>query len=77
MSTRDLKRIEVLSEVLVGRHTVTEAVSKKSQQVRKQGCNQHPKHRPHGAPPSIPVDISEAQYPGCDLAAEEQANAET
>jgi len=27
MSTRDLKRIEVLSEVLVGRHTVTEAAS--------------------------------------------------
>ena len=27
MSTRDLKRIEVLSEVLVGRHTVTEAGS--------------------------------------------------
>jgi hypothetical protein len=45
-------------------------VKKESEQVRKQGCNQYPRNRPHSTPPSVGKHKPETQKPDSDKGAD-------
>jgi hypothetical protein len=50
-------------------------VKKKSEQVRKQGCNENPENGPHIAPPSVCKHEAETQNPNSGQDAEHQGSA--